>query len=41
MAAADLLPNESHAKAIISLLAHLQSLSTATLSCYCHGVFKN
>ncbi len=31
-AAADLLPNRSHATANISLLAHLQKLSTATLS---------
>ncbi len=33
MAAADLLPEESHATANMSLLAHLQKLSTATLNC--------
>ncbi len=31
MAAAELLPNESHASANVSALAHLQKLSTATL----------
>ncbi len=32
MAAADLLPNESHATANVSLLARLQKLSTVTLN---------
>ncbi len=31
MAAADLLPNESHATANVSLLGRLQKLATATL----------